>query len=286
MSALHHSGIETGKGESHAETAVQWLASAAVYRREIAVAVLIIVGAIGIYAAVSHMQEASEQKAWEDIFRATFTAENAGAGQIAESLAKAAEKHKHTQAAFYARMREVEALHDQGDLRRAASVARDLIEQYPHQPMLGQIRLWLGQILLAKGAAFDAQQELEAAAKSAPAYLMPEIRLALAHSLMRQAEATVETAGRKRAFEAVLEAYMKVAQEGEAQGWPPQLVQIAAFGRLVAEDRLRELALASAHQPEAPLAPAAGEQVSQETPTIAIENSPAAPKNGNGAKSK
>ncbi|MCX7934701.1 MAG: hypothetical protein N3A66_05520 [Planctomycetota bacterium] len=284
MSVSRYSGDKENAGESRAEMAERWLETLALYRREIAVAGLIILGAAAIYAAVSHMQETSEEKAWEDIFRAAFAADNASGARIADSLAEAAAKHQHSQAAFYALMREVEARHSEGDLRRAESAARDLLERYPRHPLAGQVHLWLGQILLAKGAAQDAQQELEAAMKSAPAYLLPEIRLALAHSLMRQAEATVETAGRKRAFEAALEAYMKVAQEGEAQGWPPQLVQIAAFGRLAAEDRLRELASPT---PKAEAsAPAAAGEKNAVPPAIAIERSSAPQENAGPAESK
>ncbi|MDR0362165.1 MAG: tetratricopeptide repeat protein [Planctomycetota bacterium] len=127
-----------------------------------------------------------------------------------------------------------------GNIKEAEEPLRAHLKNYPASSLSPQIRLALGQTLLAQGDFDGAKRELEPL-HNGPAKVMPEARLAYAQALEGEAElARGEPAEYNRRLELAREAYLDIV--GQAQSrvsvWPQLVVQNADFSLLMVNDKL------------------------------------------------
>ncbi len=226
------------------------------YKKEIIIATVAVFVLLVLYAVISSSQKAAEQKAWEDIFVATYTAQ-VQKKPLAQELEKAIKENEGASAIFYAQMLQGSALgadlSKKEDLEKAAAAYESFVKKFPESKFIGQVRVDYGTVLANLGKYDDARTQYRFVIDNGPAYMEGE---ALLYSAL-----TLEKEGKTK--EAIA-AYSKVV-EANSQTILGTITEYATFARarLLKSDAAVAVESAATAKPATPAEPTAPAKVEE-----------------------
>jgi predicted negative regulator of RcsB-dependent stress response len=206
--------------------------------REIIVAVVVIIGALVLYAVAAHVQDKAEEKAWEANFRAEYESEELADDKLVERLVKAREENPEANAGFYSCMRELTENYNKSMFDKSEAAAKLFLQRFPNHFFASQVRLSLAKVLLAEGKAAEARAQVETVLKSGAKYLESEANLTLAFTWLREAETATEKSAVEAKLEKARERFLDVKQVGRSSNWFYPFVETASNGYVIVKDRL------------------------------------------------
>lgn len=224
---------EPAAEKTESQDVFQFIAS---YRREIAVVLLLIVGACAVVAYADHVQYQAEMRAWDAFFKLDEDT-HGKAKSLAPELVKARDANADTRAAFYADMELIRCYCELGEYAQAQKAAEHFLEKYPTHYFAPQVRLSLGRVMMAQGEYGRAREILEEAGKSAGC-AEPLTKLSAALCLYNLARADFAK-DKDKYKEQLVRAQDELTDIANRRGeWPDQVVSCAAFYLTLTRDRL------------------------------------------------
>ncbi|MDR2391294.1 MAG: hypothetical protein LBE84_06425 [Planctomycetota bacterium] len=230
-------------GEDPPELAVRVAEKIRKSRRWLIPAVLIIAAAAAVIAYGRHAAARREAEAENAVFRSEVELATKPDFDIAVLDREASEYKGFPAGARALATRFARAFADR-DYATAERSAREFISSYPKSVFISRVRLALVQALFMGGKFSEAESLLRDLIRSAGPDIFPQAKLALAQTLERLAEESVNPDEYRRYLEEAETEYndivvrSQISVPSQRGYWPPAVVVAADFALVAVKDRL------------------------------------------------